>query len=372
MISKKDIIDILKNIQYPGYSRDIISFGIVKDIHINNNDVVLILSIKTDNHELINELKKNIQDKINSNLSSVNLKIDVDLDKVESNFQNNKISGINNILAVGSAKGGVGKSTVAINLAVELSKTNKVGFLDLDIYGPSLPLMVDEKETPEIVDQKLIPIEKYGMQLMSFGFLNQGDSPAIWRGPMVAKLTNQFFDNVDWKDLDILIIDLPPGTGDIQLTLAQKLALDGIIMVTTPQKIALEDVRKGSEMFKKVNVPISGIVENMSNFFLDGVVSSENNEKLINGSIKLQGIDNPIDIDDQGRFRIPLNFFDGPGGVSESERIAVPLWGSIPLNADLSLSIEKGEPFMLDDKDSVVYQEFVKISSSVKREFGLK
>ena len=372
MISKKDIIDILKNVKYPGYSRDIISFGILKDIQIKDNDVCLILSLKSNNKEIIDELNLVIDKEINKNLTIDNLKIEIDLDEIQSNFQNNKINGINKIIAVASAKGGVGKSTIAINLATELSKTNKVGFLDLDIYGPSLPLMIGEKETPEIINQKLIPLEKHGMKLMSFGFLNQGDSPAIWRGPMVAKLTNQFFDNVDWKDLDILVIDLPPGTGDIQLTLAQKLALDGIVMVTTPQKISLEDVRKGSEMFKKVNIPILGVVENMSNFFLEGNIAFEDNKKIINGKISFEGIEGLIDISDDGNFKVPLNFFDGPGGLSESNRINTPLLGSIPLNSSLSLSIENGTPFMLEKKNNLVYKEFVKIASSVKTQFNLK
>ena len=372
MISKKEIIDILKNLKYPGYSRDIVSFGIVKDIQIDNNDVILVLSLKSNNEEIINQLNSIIKTELNKKINIDNLKIEIDLAEVESNFQDNKISGINKIIAVGSAKGGVGKSTIAINLATELSKTNKVGFLDLDIYGPSLPLIIGEKKTPQIINQKLIPLEKYGMQLMSFGFLNQGDSPAIWRGPMVAKLTNQFFDNVDWKNLDILVIDLPPGTGDIQLTLAQKLALDGILMVTTPQKIALEDVRKGSEMFKKVNIPILGVIENMANFLLEGKLVFNDDEKLINGKVCIQGMDELINIDNNGNFEIPLSFFDGPGGLSESERIRVPLLGSIPLNSSLSLSIENGEPFMLNEKDSSVYKEFVKISLFIKKQFNLK
>ena len=371
MISKKDIIDILKNIKYPGYSRDIVSFGIIKDIEISDNDVRLVLSLKSNNKDIIDNLNSIINEEINRSLTVNNLKIEVDLGAVESNFENSKIDGIKKIIAVGSAKGGVGKSTIAINLATELSKNNKVGFLDLDIYGPSLPLMIGEKETPQIINQKLVPLKKHGMQLMSFGFLNQGDSPAIWRGPMVAKLTNQFFDNVNWKDLDVLVIDLPPGTGDIQLTLAQKLALDGILMVTTPQKIALEDVRKGSEMFKKVNVPILGIIENMSNFFLKGNIVSVDNKK-INGKISFDGIDDLVDIDIDGNFKVPLSFFDGPGGLSESNRINAPLLGSIPLNSDLSLSIESGEPFMLKEKNNSVYKEFVKIASSIKKEFNLK
>ena len=281
MISKNQIIDILKTIKYPGFSRDIISFGLVKNIEIKNNDIDIILCLKSNNSEIVEQLKSEIKSLISSQFDIGNLKIEIELDQLDSNFQSNRIEGIKNIIAVGSAKGGVGKSTVAINIASQLSKTNKVGFLDLDIYGPSLPIMIGDKTAPKIIDNQLIPIDKYNMRLMSFGFLNQGNSPAIWRGPMVAKLTNQFFDNVNWGELDFLIIDLPPGTGDIQLTLAQKLSLDGVIIITTPQEISLEDVRKGSEMFKKVNVPILGIIENMSKLLISGEITSSDDNRFI-------------------------------------------------------------------------------------------
>ena len=364
MITKQTIIDNLKQINYPGFSRDIVSFGLIKDIIIKDDNLVLIIRVKTDNENQINQLSTDIKEKLFDTLDIKKIDIQIELDKVDSNFENNKIEGIKNIIAVGSAKGGVGKSTVSINLAVELSKEYKVGFLDLDIYGPSLPLMISETQTPEIINQKLIPIKKHGMQLMSFGFLNQGDSPAIWRGPMVAKLTNQFFDNVDWKDLDFLIIDLPPGTGDIQLTLAQKLSLDGIVIVTTPQKISLEDVRKGSEMFKKVNVPILGIVENMSALSFSGKFTSDNKDN--SGNIIIKGVENPITVDKNGDFEIKLNIFEGPGGLSESERLDVPLLGSIPLDSALSMSVDAGTPFMLKHNNNNTAKEFIKITRNIK------
>ena len=200
------------------------------------------------------------------------------------------------------------------------------------------------------------------MRLMSFGFLNQGDSPAIWRGPMVAKLTNQFFDNVAWGDLDILVIDLPPGTGDIQLTLAQKLSLDGIVIITTPQQIALEDVRKGSEMFKKVNVPILGIIENMSKLSISGNFSSYNNEK-INGNLMIDG--KKIEFDKNGNFNFDYNVFDGPGGMSESERLNVPLLGKISLDPKLSFSVDHGTPFVLEHTNNEITEEFQKIGKII-------
>ena len=362
MLTKEKIIDLLKTIKYPGFSRDIISFGLIKDIKIQDKNINLTLSLKSNNEELIKEVTQDIESLLKQHLDIKNLDINIELQKLDSNFQNNKIEGIKRIIAVGSAKGGVGKSTIAINLASELSKKYSVGFLDLDIYGPSLPLMVGENKSPQIINQKLIPIEKYGMRLMSFGFLNQGDSPAIWRGPMVAKLTNQFFDNVEWGDLDFLIIDLPPGTGDIQLTLAQKLSLDGIVIVTTPQQIALEDVRKGSEMFKKVNVPILGIVENMSKLSIPGKFFSYDNEK-INGNLIIDGKE--IQFDENGNFNLDYNVFEGPGGMSESKRLNVPLLGEISLDPKLSFSVDHGTPFVLEHTNNNIAEEFKKIGELI-------
>ena len=363
MISKNQIIDILKTIKYPGFSRDIISFGLIKSIEVNNNDINITLQLKSNNPEIAKKIKDQIDSSIKDTIRVDKLIIDIELDQIDSNFQSNKIKGIKNIIAIGSAKGGVGKSTIAINIASQLSKTNKVGFLDLDIYGPSLPLMVGEKTTPKIIDNQLIPIDKYNMKLMSFGFLNQGNAAAIWRGPMVAKLTNQFFDNVDWGELDFLIIDLPPGTGDIQLTLAQKLSLDGAIIITTPQEISLEDVRKGSEMFKKVNVPIIGIIENMSKLLISGKFISKE-DKILGELI----IDNKkVTIDKNGSFNIEYKVFDGPGGGSESSRLDVPLLGEIYLDPKLSISVDIGVPFVLEHINSDITKEFEKIEQEIKK-----
>ncbi len=363
MISKNQIVDILKTIKYPGFSRDIISFGLIKNIEISNKDITITLYLKSNDSKIVEKLKHEINSEVSNKINFDNLNINVEVDKIESDFENNKIEGIKNIIAVGSAKGGVGKSTIAINIASQLSKTHKVGFLDLDIYGPSLPLMVGTKTTPKIINNQLIPIEKFNMKLMSFGFLNQGDAPAIWRGPMVAKLTNQFFDNVDWGELDFLIIDLPPGTGDIQLTLAQKLSLDGAIIITTPQQISLEDVRKGSEMFKKVNVPIIGIIENMSKLLISGKLVKRDAESLNELIIDSE----KIIIDEDGSFDFEYKVFEGPGGLSESSRLEVPMIGEIYLDPRLSISVDKGTPFVLEHINNNISEEFVKIENAIKK-----
>ncbi len=175
------------------------------------------------------------------------------------------IPGVSNLIAVGSGKGGVGKTTVSVNLAIALSKLGrKVGLLDADVYGPNVPLMMGTNTTPSAIGERIQPLEKYGVKLMSMGFLNPGDKPLVWRGPMLHSVIQQFLRGVDWGELDYLIIDLPPGTGDVQLSLVQTAPLTGAVIVTTPSDVSLEDARKAVHMFEQVRVPLLGIVENMS------------------------------------------------------------------------------------------------------------
>ena len=267
-MENQKILEILKTINYPGFSRDIVSFGIIKEINFNKGTVLVTIDVKTDNKSQIRELHDSIKNTLEKNENIYEVKIQILNSNIKDDSeQTGNIKKIKKIIAVASAKGGVGKSTVSINLAASLSKNNKVGILDLDIYGPSLPMITGVDFQPKVnEDGKIYPIEKYNMKLMSFGFLSGNNSPAIWRGPKVARMTSQFFYDVLCGDLDYLILDLPPGTGDIQLTLVQKIALTGAIIVTTPQDLAIIEVQKGAEMFKKVNTPVLGIVENMTEF----------------------------------------------------------------------------------------------------------
>ena len=356
---KQNIIEVLKKIKYPEFNRDIISFGILKDIIIEGKNITIILNLNTNNDDHKKIIKDDIVKIINENFDFSDVAIDFLKELKEDN--NNSLSNIKNIIAIGSCKGGVGKSTVALNLACELSKKYKVGLLDLDIYGPSLPTMIKNYEQPELIDNKLIPFKKYNMEFMSFGFINNDNKSTIWRGPMVARMTQQFFDNVNWGDLDFLFIDLPPGTGDIQLTLVQKIALNGAIIVTTPQDLSLIDVEKGSDMFRKVNVPILGIVENMSNYYIEGAISGIENYNAINLSLGEKN----IDIGNDGEFKISLNIFSGLGGEKESNRLGVPLLGKLNIDSELSLCSDKGTPYVFEDINTYNAKEFYNISKKI-------
>lgn len=356
---KNNIIEELKKIKYPEFNRDIISFGILKDLVIDENNIKVLLNLKTNNEDHKKIIKKDIINLLNQNYEFLN--ITVDFIKELKEDENNSLNNIKNIIAIGSCKGGVGKSTVALNLACQLSKKYKVGLLDLDIYGPSLPTMIKNYEQPELIDNKLIPFKKYGMEFMSFGFINNDNKSTIWRGPMVARMTQQFFDNVSWGDLDFLFIDLPPGTGDIQLTLVQKIALNGAIIVTTPQDLSLIDVEKGSDMFRKVNVPILGVVENMSNYCLEGQISGADNLNDINLLINNE----KIKINNKGNFDISLNIFSGLGGSKESDRLDVPLLGKLNIDSQLSSCADSGTPYVFENNDTYNSREFYNISKKI-------
>lgn len=222
------------------------------------------------------------------------------------------IPGVQNVIAVGSGKGGVGKSTVAVNLAISLSKLgHAVGLLDADVYGPNVPLMMGVSATPHAIGQRIRPLEAYGLKLMSMGFLNPGDKPLVWRGPMLNSVIQQFLRNVEWGELDYLVIDLPPGTGDVQLTLIQTTPLTGAIVVTTPSDVSLEDARKAVHMFEQVREPILGIVENMS--YLE-----HNGEKIY--------------------------VFGKGGGARTAQQMKVPLLAEIPLDPQTREGGDSGKP----------------------------
>lgn len=371
-MNKTEVLELLKTIKYPGFSRDIISFGIIDNIDIVGKNISLALKIPTQNEAV----KKEIIDNIRHNLEAVaqfdEIKIDSKSDDTKPEVkkppvqQRVKLNGdIKHIIAVASGKGGVGKSTVAANLAAALKqKGSKVGLLDLDIYGPSLPIILGIHDMPQVTpDRKLIPLERYGMKIMSFGFISGNDAPVIWRGPMVAKMTEQFFSDVEWGELDYLICDLPPGTGDVQLTLTQQLDISGALIVTTPQDIALADVRKGADMFKKVNAPVLGVIENMSGLVIEGkIIASDGKPAQV--KIDIMGKET-VETDKDGKFSIRYDIFKRGGGEAESKRLGVPLLGVIPISGEIVDSTDSGEPIVLSNPKSPISAIYNSIADKV-------
>jgi len=268
MPTPQEILEELKKVKYPGYSRDIVSFGLIKDIEVASAGVTVTLAPTTANAEVLGEIRKAVAATVTAMGVAM---VDVAITAPEPLQQQTPqarpgIPGIHHIIAVASGKGGVGKSTVAVNLALALHQLGRrVGLLDADVYGPSVPLMLGLTDRPRSSDDKrIIPLEKFGLKVISIGLFVDERTPVIWRGPMVNKLLTQFLREVEWGELDVLVLDLPPGTGDAQLTIVQQAPLSGGVIVTTPQDAALLDVKRGVTMFQQVNAPVLGVIENMS------------------------------------------------------------------------------------------------------------
>src|SRR5215467_9880590 len=341
-ISEEEIKNALKTVKYPGFTRDIVSFGLVKTIQIENGDVRVQLALATNDPNVPKAIKNDAERALRTieGIRSAKVLIDIHAPPggAGAGTLATRIPGIRHVIAVASGKGGVGKSTVAANLAVVLEQTKaRVGLCDCDIYGPSISLMFGTRERPTATEEnKIIPIEQYHLKLMSMGFLLDDTSPAILRGPMVTRYTQQFLRQVDWGELDFLILDLPPGTGDIQLTIVQTVALSGAIIVTTPQEVALIDARKAAAMFEKVNVPVLGLIENMSYF---------------------------ISPSDQKRYDI----FGSGGGEREAKRLRVSFLGQIPIDIATREAGDRGEPIVGEDQQSTVTAEFKRITHEIRK-----
>lgn len=368
-MDKDQIISLLKQINYPGYNRDIVSFGIISDLKISDHDIHIKLNLQAE-AKITNSICESIKSILNKQNNNIKINIDIISKTNQANVTGDvkTLSKVKNIIAVASGKGGVGKSTTTVNLATSLSKELKVGILDLDIYGPSLQMALGCYEKPLMNSNNLLqPIEKYGMKLMSFGFLNDESAPTIWRGPMVSRMTEQFFAQVDWGELDVLFLDLPPGTGDIQLTLVQKVALSGAVIITTPQDLALLDVQKASDMFNKLNTPILGVIENMSNLHLQGKIY-DSNKNLISGHITLDGQDYNVS---NGEFSLDLEIFKGRGGDNESKRLNVPLLSKIPLSTELAACTDEGTPYVIKHNNTYIKSCYDKVSNKIIEQLGI-
>src|SRR5436189_3843328 len=340
-ISEEQVKNALKAVKYQEFTRDIVSFGLVKSVHVENGEVKVQIALATNDPNVPAAIKNNAESALRAieGIRSTKVLIDIHAPPAGAGtgMATTRIPGIKHVIAVASGKGGVGKSTVAANLAVALEQTGaRVGLCDCDIYGPSISLMFGTRERPTATEEnKIVPIEQYGLRLMSMGFLLDDTSPAILRGPMVTRYTQQFLRQVEWGELDYLVLDLPPGTGDIPLTIVQTVARSGAIIVTTPQEVALIDARKAATMFDKVNVPVLGLIENMSYF-----VSPSDNKRY--------------------------DIFGTGGGEREAKRLRVPLLGQIPIDIATREAGDRGEPIVSQDRQSPVAVEFRKVAQRIR------
>ncbi len=337
--------------KYPGFSRDIVSFGIVRDIKIDGGRVKLTIAVTTRDPDVPGKLENDARRAIEAinGVESVEVAVSVQTPKPAPQASGHTardgrepaLPGVKHVVAVASGKGGVGKSTFAVNLACAiervLSSTNPdhkgVGIMDCDIHGPSVPLMMGVGGQPEIQDDRIFPQQNFGVKVMSMGLLVDEDSPVVWRGPMVTNAILQFIQNVEWGDLDVLVVDLPPGTGDAQLTLVQTIPVRGAVIVTTPQQAAVNVARRGARMFGKVNVPLLGVAENMSYLL------------------------NP----DGSRTHV----FGKGGGARTAQDLDTVLLGEIPLDPIIREGGDRGIPIVVSEPDSPAGKEFLRIAESI-------
>jgi ATP-binding protein involved in chromosome partitioning len=320
-ISRDAILAALSQVQEPELAQDLVSLGMVRDLSIEGRVVSLTVMLTTPACPLRGQIEREVREAILaiSGVESVNLKLESDVPN-DGRMRGLVNMPIRNAIAIASGKGGVGKSTVAVNMAVALAQSGaRVGLMDADIYGPNVPTMIGALQMPSPQENRLIPAESYGVKVMSMGFLVKAGQPLIWRGPMLNSAIRQFLSDVDWGELDYLIIDLPPGTGDAPLSLAQALPLTGVIIVTLPQQVSLEDASRGLEMFRTLNVPILGVVENMSYLTLpDG---------------------SHMDVFGQG------------GGEELANHYQVPFLGAIPMNPMVRKGGDSGQPVIAESAE---------------------
>lgn len=349
-ITKEKILAALSTVEEPDLKKDLVTLNMIQNVEVGVNQLSFTVVLTTPACPLKELIKQRCVTALEAAFGK-GIKIDINMTADVTSIRNNapQLPGVKNIIAVSSGKGGVGKSTVTVNLAMALKNAGaKVGIIDADIFGPSIPIMFGAEDVQPLITQKdgknlIQPISQYGIKMISIGFLTPADSAVVWRGPMASQALRQFFGDVEWGELDYVLIDLPPGTSDIHLTLVQTVPVTGAIIVTTPQKVAMADANKGLAMFKQpqINVPILGIVENMAYF-------------------------TPAELPDNKYY-----IFGKNGGEAMAKKHGVPLLGQIPLVQSIRESGDEGRPIMMD-LDQSVNEAFKKTAEALAQQVAIR
>jgi len=342
--TQEQVLEALRSVRDPELNQDLVTLNMIEDVQVTTGKVSLTLVLTTPACPKRNEIRDAVEQAISAlpGVSAVDVTVTARVPERGGLPDREALPGVKNVIAVASGKGGVGKSAVAVNLAAALAAAGaKVGLMDADIYGPSIPLMLGVKSRPSVSGERILPLRKYELELMSIGFLIPADSPVIWRGPLVSKTLEKLLRETEWSALDYLIIDMPPGTGDAQLTLAQQIVVAGAVIVTTPQAVALADAVRGIAMFQKVGIPILGVVENMSYFACP-----------------------------ECKQRTPI--FGRGTTVKVCDKHAVPYLGELPLDPAIRISGDAGKPVVLAEPESDIAQAFRELASAVAAQVSVQ
>jgi ATP-binding protein involved in chromosome partitioning len=343
-VSQEQVLEALRGVQDPDLHKDIVSLGFVKEVKICGEEVAFTIELTTPACPVRDEMKAEAERLVATlpgvSIARATMTADV---RARGGFGRQVIEGVRNIVAVGAGKGGVGKSTTSVNLAVALQKKGaRVGLIDADVYGPNIPQMLGITQPPEgTEDRKIIPVEAFGIKVISMGMLVPKDQPVIWRGPMLHGAIQQFMRDVMWGELDYLVVDLPPGTGDISLSMAQSVPVAGAVVVTTPQEVSTSDVRKAVLMFRQLNIPVLGVVENMSYFVC-------------------------------GHCQERTDIFGSGGGAKMAEELAITLLGQVPIDTRVGTGGDQGKPIVATAPEAPAAQAFLDVAGRVAAQISIQ